>query len=137
MCVWLRSSCICGGQSGRKTPFYQHWSSIYYQGIIQSGQHHYRQPESNPGSKPLEQSYPYPGSGWTVLSIHKMLFTVSMGFMFRHLRQHFCDRVFANKLNSLYDNHLSIMCFSIDVSKPNFVYIWYICKSTDCLLNIK
>lgn len=89
MCVWLRSSCICSGQSGRKTPIYQQWSSIYYQGIIQSGQHQYRQPKSNPGRTPLEQPYPYPGSGWTVLSIHKMLFTAPMGFTFRHLRHHF------------------------------------------------
>lgn len=112
MCVWLRSSCICSGQSGRKTPIYQQWSSIYYQGIIQSGQHQYRQPKSNPGRTPLEQPYPYPGSGWTVLSIHKMLFTAPMGFTFRHLKTpFFCDRVFANKLNWLYDNHLSIMCF--------------------------
>lgn len=40
----------------------------------------------------------------------------------------------------IWQSFINNVFFSIDVSKLNFVYIWYIwyiCKWTDCLLNIK
>lgn len=47
MCVRQWTSCSLDVQSGRKTPVYLHWSSLYYQLIILFNWHHNRQLKSD------------------------------------------------------------------------------------------